>query len=73
MGIAPYDSAITSLSDLLKELAVIFKPSELKRRVKAIRAANKGLDFIIEHNGQLTEKQFKEFKDIKEDFDNNIA
>lgn len=73
MSVVPYDDAISSVSDLLKELAVIFKPSERKRRVKAIRAANKGFDMVIEDNGVFTEKRYKEFKNFKEVFDNNIA
>lgn len=73
MNLAPYDNAISSVSDLLKELAVIFKPSQLKRRVKAIRAANYALDLVLEYNGKLTEKEYKQFKKHKEDFDKNIS
>jgi hypothetical protein len=73
MSIAPYDNAVTSVSELLKELALIFKPSQLKRRIKAIRYANKALDFVVECKGVLDKKQYGYFKDLKDDFDDNIA
>ena len=66
--------AINSLSltfnTFLEKLPVFKDMKRVSKLEKAINIANKALDLVSESKGYLSNKELKQFKEYKEDFDN---